>query len=275
MSEPLNPADEFTDALHPVDIGGHHLEFHLGPIDMSINKVVLYLWIGAAITAIICIAIARVARVLPSRKQTAFEGLYEYIRDTLVGAVMPANAAAAWFPYIASLFLFILISNIIGLIPLPFNLAAGFNDIPEFKTYAATANINVTIALAAITFISTHVSGIRANGAVGYFKGWMPATAPPVLKQVLFFLHGISEIFRLVSLSVRLFANLAAGHLVLLVFYAMILMIQSWALSILIAPLELGVLAVSAFEIFVALIQAYIFAILSAVYIGGAIHQEH
>ncbi len=275
MSEQLNPADEFTDALKPVDIGGHHLEFHLGPIDMSINKVVLYLFLGAALTALICIGISKVARVLPGRKQTAFEGLYEYVRDVLVGAVMPGGAAAAWFPYIASLFLFILISNIIGLVPLPFNLAPGFHNIPEFKTYAATANINVTVALAAITFVSTHASGMRANGVVGYFRGWMPSTAPPVLKQVLFGLHAISEVFRLVSLSVRLFANLVAGHLVLLVFYAMILMIQSWALAVLIAPLELSVVVVSLFEIFVAGIQAYIFAILSAVYIGGAIHQEH
>ncbi|MHB1412429.1 MAG: F0F1 ATP synthase subunit A [Thermoleophilia bacterium] len=271
----LNPADEFTDATKPLNIAGHSLEFHIGALDMSISKVVAYLWIGAIITALICIGISKAARMLPNRKQTAFEGLYEYVRDTLVGAVMPAGAAVTWFPYIASLFLFILISNIIGLVPLPFNLAEGFHNIPEFKTYAATANINVTIALAAITFVATHYSGIKANGPIGYFKGWAPATAPPVLKQVLLVLHGISEIFRLVSLSVRLFANLAAGHLVLLVFYAMMLMIQSWALSVLIAPLELGVVVVSLFEIFVALIQAYIFAILSAVYIGGAIHQEH
>ncbi len=271
----LNPADEFTDALKPVDIAGHHLQLKLGPVDMSINKVVLYLFLGAAITALVFILISKAARVLPTRQQAGFEAVYEYVRDVLVGAVMPGEAAAAWFPYIAGLFFFILISNIIGLIPLPFNLAPGFHNIPEFKTYAATANINVTIALAAITFIATHVSGIRANGALGYFKGWMPSTAPPVLKQVLFVLHGISELFRLVSLSVRLFANLVAGHLVMLVFYAMILMIQSVALAILIVPLEVSVVAVSLFEIFVAGIQAYIFAILSAVYIGGAIHQEH
>ena len=275
MSEQLNPAEDFTQVLEPLDIGGHKLSFHIGPLDMSINRVVVYLVLGAIVTALICISLSKIARKMPTRKQTAWEGLYEYVRDVLVGAVMPGNVAGTWFPYIASLFLFIMVSNLMGLIPLPFDLAAGFHNIPEFKTYSATANINVTVALALLTFVLTHYAGIRANGAVGYFKGWMPSTAPPVLKQVLFGLHGISEIFRIVSLSVRLFANMASGELVRMVFYTMILLIQGWLIAVLILPMEVSVIVISAFEIFVALIQAYIFAILSAVYIGGAIHQEH
>ncbi len=275
MSGQLNPAEDFTQVLQPLDIGGHKLSFQLGPLDMSINRVVVYLFLAAVATAVICIGLSKVARMLPGRKQAAWEGLYEYVRDILVGAVMPGGAAASWFPYIASLFLFIMISNLMGLIPLPFDLAAGFHNIPEFKTYSATANINVTVALALLTFVLTHYAGMRANGVLKYFKGWMPSTAPPVLKQVLFGLHGISEIFRIVSLSVRLFANMASGELVRMVFYTMILLIQSWAIAVLILPMEVSVIVVSAFEIFVALIQAYIFAILSAVYIGGAIHQEH
>lgn len=265
MSEQLNPAEEFE--LAPVSIGGQELSLHLGPLDMSINKAVLYLWLAAALVAVISIGIARVARVLPSRKQVAFEAVYEYVQDVMVGSVMPKEAAARWFPYIVSLFMFILASNIVGLIPLPHGL--------HIKTYAATANINVTVALAALTFIFTHASGIRYNGVIGYFKGWT-TEAPPVLKQMLFVLHAFSELFRLISLSVRLFANLMAGHMVLLVFYTMILMLQTWLLFAVLAPLlELSVVAVSLFEIFVAVIQAYIFAILSAVYIGGAIEQEH
>ncbi|MHB8169031.1 MAG: F0F1 ATP synthase subunit A [Thermoleophilia bacterium] len=272
----LNPADEFTDATKPLNIAGHSLEFHLGSLDLSISKAVVYLWLAAVLIFIVGYLIARVAKVLPDRKQAMFEILYDYVRDFLVGAVMPAKAAAVWFPYIMTLFLFILVSNIIGLVPLPFNLAEGFHNIPEFKTYAATANINVTIPLALLTFLFTHGAGIKANGPVGYFKGWVPGTAPGALKPVLWFLHAISELFRMVSLSVRLFANLVAGHLVLLVFYSMILMLQTWLLFAFLAPLlEVSVLLVTGFEVFVALIQAYIFAILSAVYIGGAIHQEH
>lgn len=265
MSEQLNPAEEFE--LAPVSIGGRELSFHLGPVDMSVNKAVVYLWLAAGLVAVVCIGIARVASVLPSRKQVAFEAVYEYVRDVMVGQVMPREAVSSWFPYIAGLFLFILTSNLVGLIPLPHG--------PQFKTYAATANINVTLALAALTFLLTHASGIRHNGVAGYFRGWT-TEAPPVIKQLLFGLHAFSELFRLVSLSVRLFANLMAGHMVLLVFYTMILMLQTWLLFAVLAPLlELSAVAVSLFEIFVAVIQAYIFAILSAVYIGGAIEQEH
>lgn len=265
MSEQLNPAEHFE--LAPVSIGGQELSFHIGPLDMSVNKAVIYLWLAAALVAVVSIGITRVARVLPTRKQVALEAIYEYVQGTMVGAVMPAKAAAIWFPYIAALFMFILASNLVGLVPLPHGL--------DFKTYAATANINVTVALAALTFIITHASGIKYNGIIGYFKGWS-TEAPPGLKQLLFVLHGFSELFRLVSLSVRLFANMMAGHMVMLVFYTMILMLQTWALFAVLAPLlEMSVVAVSLFEIFVAGIQAYIFAILSAVYIGGAIEQEH
>lgn len=262
----MNPAEEFQ--LEPVSVGGQELSLHLGPLDLSVTKAVIYLWLAAAVVAVICIGIARAARLLPTRKQVALEGLYEYIQDVMVGAVMPRQAAAAWFPYIATLFLFIFTSNIIGLVPLPHG--------SHFKTYAATSNINVAVALALLTFVFTHVSGIRHNGPAGYLRGWVPATAPALLKPLLFGIHVFSELFRLISLSVRLFANMLAGHMVMLVFYLMILMLQSWLLFSALAPLlELSVVAVSLFEVFVAVIQAYIFAILSAVYIGGAIEQEH
>lgn len=266
MSLPFNPAEEFE--LKPVSIGGYELSLELGPLDLSVTKAVIYLWLAAAVVAVACIGVARVARVLPTRKQVALEGLYEYIQDVMVGAVMPRQAAAAWFPYIATLFLFVFVSNIIGLIPLPHGL--------HFKTYAATSNINVAAGLALLTFVLTHASGIRYNGLAGYLRGWVPATAPAPLKPLLFLIHGFSEFFRLVSLSVRLFANMLAGHMVMLVFYLLLLMLQGWLLFSVLAPLlELSVVAVSLFEVFVAVIQAYIFAILSAVYIGGAIEQEH
>lgn len=270
----FTPTDEFTHAVEPLSFGGVKLEFHLGPIDMSISKAVVYIWIAAALVAFICIGISRVAKVLPTRKQVAFEAVYEYVRDNLVGAVMHGKEATTWFPYILSLFLFILISNLIGLIP--FFLSLDHRGIPQIGTFAATSNINVTVALAFLTFLFTHVSGIRANGPIGYFKGWVPGTAPAVLKPVLFLIHAVSEVFRLVSLGVRLFANLLAGHIMILVFYALIFMLPSVVMIVILSPLiEAGVLAISGFEIFVAAIQAYIFAILSAVYIGGAIHQEH
>jgi F-type H+-transporting ATPase subunit a len=270
----FTPTEEFETAIEPLTIGGKTLEFKIGHVDMSISKTVVYLWIAAIIVGVFCYIIARRARVLPTRKQLAFEAIYEYVRDNLVGAVMHGKIAAAWFPYILSLFLFVLISNLIGLVP--FFLGLDHRGIPTIATYAATSNINVTVALAFLTFMFTHISGIRANGPIGYFKGWVPGTAPAVLKPVLFLIHTVSEVFRLVSLGVRLFANLLAGHIMILVFYSLIFMLSSITMIVILAPIiEMGVLAVSAFEIFVAAIQAYIFAILSAVYIGGAIQQEH
>lgn len=275
-AEQLNPADEFEHAMHPISIGGHELDFHIGPLDMSINTVVVYLLLAAAIVAVMFISLAQIAKLMPNKKQVAIETLYEFLRNDLVGAVMPAKAVNTWFPYIGTLFLFILFSNIIGLIPIPLSLIGegSLSGFPEFKTYAATSSLNVTIALAAMTFLFTHVSGMKANGLIKYYVNWVPGTAPGFMKPFLFILHAISEVFRLVSLAVRLWANLLAGHIMILVFYSLIFMLSASTVFLAIL-LEGGILAVSLFEIFVALIQAYIFAILSAVYIGGAIHQDH
>jgi F-type H+-transporting ATPase subunit a len=270
----FSPTEEFEHALDPISIGGVELKMEVGPIDLSNKKVVAYLWISAIVVGFICFVIAKAAQMLPDRKQVAFEALYEYIRDNMVGAVMPREAVKTWFPYLLALFLFILTNNLLGLVPLPFRFSHEYGFLPEFTSYAATSNIGVTLGLAGLTFIFTHVSGVKHNGAVGYFKNWTPGTAPTVLKPVLFLIHAVSEVFRLVSLSVRLFANLLAGHIMILVFYSLIFMLTTTTIFLVI-PIWTGVLAISAFEIFVALIQAYIFAILSGVYIGGAIHQEH
>jgi F-type H+-transporting ATPase subunit a len=159
----------------------------------------------------------------------------------------------------------VLVNNVIGLLPLPF----GEHHQPSY--YAATANLNVTVTLALFTFVFTHYAGLRKNG-LRYFANWAPPSAPPVLKQVIWFIHVISEIFRLISLSVRLFANMLAGHAILAVFFAMVLIFQSYLAAVV---LQGASVLIYMFEIFVAFIQAFIFAILSAVYIGGALDQDH
>lgn len=270
----FSPTDEFEHAIEPLKIGGHELKIDLGLFDLSISKVVVYLWIAALVVFIICYGVSRIVQILPSRKQVAFEGLYEYIRDNMVAAVMPREAVRTWFPYLLTLFLFILVNNLIGLVPLPFKTSHEYGWLPEFTTYAATSNMGVTLGLAGLTFVLTHAMGMKYNGAIGYYKNWTPGTAPAVLKPVLWLIHAVSELFRVVSLSVRLFANMLAGHIMILVFYSLIFLLSSSTLFLAIL-IETGVVAISAFEIFVALIQAFIFAILSGVYIGGAIHQEH
>lgn len=233
----------------------------LGPIDLSITKAVIYEWIAVGIVGVFAVLIHRGLKTRPSRFQTVVEGLYELARDGIAGAVMSRDGAAAWFPYIGGAFFFVLTCNMVGLVPLPF----GVNH--QLSFYVATGNINVTLTLAVFTFLFTHYAGVRKKGPVGYVKSWV-VPAPPFLKQFIFLSDVISELFRLVSLSVRLFANMLAGHFILDVFFAMALIFQSYLIA---TVLQAGSVGVLLFEIFVAVIQAFIFAILSAVYIGGAL----
>jgi F-type H+-transporting ATPase subunit a len=237
----------------------------IGPFDLSINKAVIYLWMATGIIVIVALIISRSLKVAPGRFQYAVEALYELARDGIVGSVMKSGKAT-WFPYVGAVFFFVLVNNLLGLLPLPF----GEHHQPSF--YAATANLFVTATLALFTFAFTHYAGIRKNGPVRYFKAWAPSSAPPVLKQVIFVIHAVSEVFRLISLSVRLFANMLAGHAILGVFFAMALIFQSYLAAVI---LQGGSVLIYLFEVFVAVIQAFIFAILSAVYIGGALDQEH
>jgi len=237
----------------------------IGPFDLSINKAVIYLWLATVIIVAVAVVIARSLKITPGRFQYAVEALYELARDGIVGSVMKSGKAA-WFPYVGAVFFFVLVNNLLGLLPLPL----GEHHQPSF--YAATANLFVTATLALFTFGFTHYAGIRKNGAVRYFKNWAPPSAPPVLKQVIFVIHAVSEVFRLISLSVRLFANMLAGHAILGVFFAMALIFQSYLAAVI---LQGGSVLIYLFEVFVAVIQAFIFAILSAVYIGGALDQAH
>ncbi len=236
----------------------------VGPFDLSITKAVVYLWITVGVIAVVAFVISRNLKQQPSRFQYAMETMYELARQGIVGSVMKAGQAA-WFPYIAGAFFFVLVSNFLGLIPLP------FAEHHQFGFYAATANLYVTVTLALFTFGFTHYAGIRKSG-VRYFAGWAPSSAPPVLKQLIFVIHAVSEVFRLVSLSVRLFANMLAGHAILGVFFAMALIFQSYLAAVV---LQGGSVLIYLFELFVAFIQAFIFAILSAVYIGGALEEGH
>jgi F-type H+-transporting ATPase subunit a len=237
----------------------------IGPVDRSINKAVIYLWMATIILVMLAIAVARGLRLLPGRWQTAIETLYDLAREGIAGSVMKGGADI-WFPYIGAAFFFVLVNNLVGLIPLP------FGEHGQFAFYAATGNLFVTVTLAMCTFVLTHYAGIRQKGAWGYVKGWMPSGAPPVLKEFIFVIHVVSEIFRLVSLSVRLFANMVAGHAILAVFFAMALIFQNYLVA---AALQGGSALIYLFEIFVSVIQAFIFAILSAVYIGGALESGH
>jgi F-type H+-transporting ATPase subunit a len=253
------------------------VDIHLGPLDMSINKAVVYLWIGGALAVLFGIWSMRFGLSLrPSRRQTTGEAIYELVESQIVEGNLPRKASARWFPYVASLFLFIWVLNIISFVPLPisndhFEIAGV--SIPTFALYAATSNISVTLALAILTFVFTHVEGVHYNGVRKYFRSWIPAGVPKLLLPFITVLEVISQFMRLISLSVRLFANMLAGHMLILVmlglifiFESAVLLVISWPVGTVVYLFEVGI---------VVTIQAFVFALLTAIYIGGAIEPEH
>jgi F-type H+-transporting ATPase subunit a len=200
--------------------------------------------------------------------------LYEIAQTQIAEQGLPTKAIGRWFPYVASLFLFIFVINIIGFIPLPLSdektEILGV-EVPTLGIYATTSSISVTLALALMTFVFTHIEGIRANGAVRYFKSWIP-DVPKAMYPMIVPLEILGQFMRLVSLSVRLFANMLAGHMLILTFLGLIFLTSFWVFPI---SIVMGT-AFYLFEVVIVCgIQAYIFAALSAIYIGSAIEPEH
>jgi F-type H+-transporting ATPase subunit a len=253
------------------------IDLRIGALDLSINKAVLYVVLAAALTVATMTWIANRMQAKPNRVQTAVEQAYILMRDTITHGNMDTRMAAKWFPFLGALFLFIWFSNMIGYIPLPtghepihiFGL-----EIPAFALYAATANISVPLVLTLVVWFSYHVEGVRAKGLKGYFASWVPAGVSGPARFPIFVIEVISQFVRIISLSVRLFANMLAGHLLIL--------FMGGGLVILLGIAAVGVLALPMAVLFflfevglVATLQAFIFATLTAIYLGGATAPNH
>jgi F-type H+-transporting ATPase subunit a len=253
---------------------------HIGPLDMSINKAVVYLWLGTALAVVLGIVLMRVRlRITPDRRQTIGEQLYDIAQTQIAEQGLPTKAIGRWFPYVATLLLFIWSINMLGFIPLPltgetFELAGV--ELPIWGIYAATSSISVTLALALMTWVFTHYEGIRNNGVTGYFKSWIP-DVPKAMLPLIVPLEILGQIMRLVSLSVRLFANMLAGHMLILTFIGLVFLTSSLVVGLVAGVALTGVATVFyLFEVVIVVsIQAFIFAALSAIYIGSAIEPEH
>src|SRR3989440_9451850 len=202
------------------------IPIHLGPLDLSITKAVVYLMLGTVLTILLGIVLMRVRLgVEPGIRQTIGEQIYEVAEIQIAEQGLPSKAIGRWFPYVASLFLFIFVVNLLGFIPLPLT-GETYHGIPVWGIYAATSSISVTLALALLTFVFTHVEGIRWNGPVAYFKSWIPE-APKALLALIVPLEVLGQFMRLISLSVRLFANMLAGHILILTFLGLMFILQS------------------------------------------------
>jgi len=272
-NEEFKPQDEFK--LEP------WVKIEIAGIDLSINKFVLYLVLASAATIWVMLWIANRMQAKPNRVQAAIEAAYELTRNNITGGNMNPEAGLRWFPFIAALFFFIWFSNMIGYLPLPTNTQETVDvfgiALPSFALYAATANISMPLVLTLVVWVSYHVEGVRAKGLLPYVRSFLPAgleTMNPIGKGLIFVIELLSHLMRLVSLSVRLFANLLAGHLLLL--------FMGGGLAVLLGLAALGVatfpLAFAFFVLEVGLIatlQAFIFATLTAIYIGGAVAESH
>jgi len=221
--------------------------------------------------------IARRMEQRPNRVQAGVETLYTFMRDNIAGGNMPRDMARKWFLFVGTLFLFIWYSNLIGYIPLPTNTEHKIDvfgvQFPSFSLYAATANLAIPLALALVVWLSYNIEGVRAHGFIGYLKSLIPSGVSGPLLLLIFPLEIFSNFMRLISLSVRLFANILAGHLIIL--------FMAGALAVLLGIAALGWITIPAgvalflFEVgLVATLQAFIFATLTAIYLGGAVSQE-
>jgi len=247
-----------------------------GPFD--INKAVVYVVIASVLTVLTMIYVARRMQQRPGRLQTTVELAFTLMRDNITRGNMDSRMAAKWFPFIATLFLFIWFSNMIGYLPLPTATEHKITilglQVPSFALYAATANLSIPLCLALVVWISYNVEGVRAKGLGGYLKSLVPAGVTGGMAVFIFILEFFSNVMRLLSLSVRLFANILAGHLIIL--------FMAGGLVVLLGIEALGVITLPAgiilfiFEVgLVATLQAFIFATLTAIYLGGAVAQEH
>ncbi len=249
---------------------------HLGPLDLSINKAVAYLWLGALASIALGIGLMRIKGGRgTTRRQAIGEQIYEIAQVQVAEQGLPTKAIGLWFPYVASLMIFIWCVNMLGFIPLPLSdekFEIGGVKLPTLAIFAATSTLSVTLALALMTFVFTHVEGIRWNGPVKYFKSWIP-DVPKALYPLIVPLEVLGQFMRLISLSVRLYANMLAGHMLILTFIGLIFVLETVVLAVVAVP---AAIAFYLFEVVIVVsIQAFIFAALSAIYIGSAIEPEH
>jgi F-type H+-transporting ATPase subunit a len=239
---------------------GQHAIVHLSlfGIDISITKAVLFLWIGTALTFLIMFIGARTLKERPGAYQVIVEEIYAFGRNSMGGQM--GEEGRKWFPYTLSLFIFLLVLNLLGLVP---------------NSFPVTSSISFTLVLALLTFVITQVVGIRRNGLGGYVKAFVPPGMPakPIMVPFMFFIEWVSELSKPLTLAMRLYANILAGHLLIFIFLGFILYTGTPLMAVVSVPVAVVLFG---FEIFVAVLQAYIFAILTQVYIEIALYrQEH
>jgi len=229
-------------------------------VRLDITKHVINMWIAAGILLIVVGLAARKRAVIPKGGYNMLETFVMFIRDE-ISVKNIGHHAHLYTPYLCSAFFFILFMNLCGLLPIP-----AFGGFPGIST--ATGNVSVTVVLALFTFVLTQIAGMRAQGAVGYWTHLVPGGVPGALWPLMFVIEFFGLFTKPFALTVRLFANMVAGHIVIFFLIALTLFI-----SVYVAPVSVAfALGIFMLELFVALVQAYVFTMLSALFIGMTQH---
>jgi len=240
----------------------HHIsdhvlwEWHPFGFDLSITKHVLLMWIASAILIALFTAIFRKPKLVPKGLANFFEFIVVYLQDEVMRPYL-GHDSKKYAPYLLTAFFFVLLCNLLGLVP---------------GSATATGDISVTAGLALLTFLMVQGAGIKNHGLIGYFKGLIPPGLPVFILPIMIPVEFVGLFTKHIALAIRLFANMVAGHVVIFALLLIIFTFQNWAVG---GITLAGLLFVSLLEILIALIQAYIFSILSAVFIGMAVHQDH
>jgi F-type H+-transporting ATPase subunit a len=248
-----------ADPIHQFQVVNYFSLGQIGPVNFAFTNSALYMGIAVGLTAALMLGATAGRQLVPGRMQAIAELAYEFVADTIRNTI--GEGGMRFFPLVFSLFMFILVSNVVGLIPYNFTVAS---------------HLIVTAALALLVFFTVVVYGFWKNG-LHFLKVFVPSGVPIYILPLVVMLEVFSFFIRPVSHSVRLFANMLAGHITLKVFAAFVTMlgglgIAGWIGATL--PLALTV-ALTALELLVAFLQAYVFTILTCIYLNDALHPGH
>ena len=247
------------DPIHQFNIDKIFTIGHIGNQEIAFTNSSAYMFVSVALISLLMIGGVAGRQLVPGRFQSMAELSYEFVANTVRSSA--GSEGMKFFPLVFSLFMFIMVSNVVGIIPYQFTVSS---------------HLIVTAALALLVFFTVLFYGFYKNG-LKFFKLFVPSGVPIYILPLVVFIEVISFFLRPVSHSVRLFANMLAGHIALKVFASFVAMlgalgILGWAGAVL--PLGLT-MALTALELLVAFLQAYVFAILTCIYLNDAIHPGH
>ena len=239
-------------------VGEVHLPtLHLGPYDLPITKHAVMMWIASALVLLVLWLATRRRAPAPRGMHNVMEAMVVFVRDELARKNI-GHGGDRFVPYLLSTFVFILFCNLLGLFP---------------YMATATGNIGVTAALAGLAFVMIQVSGIREHGVVGHFKNLVPHGLPVWLMPIMIPVEILGMLTKPFTLCVRLWANMTAGHVVIMALISLVFILQkAWVGAVLTVPFALFI---NGIELLVVFLQAYIFTMLTSLFIGMTVHPQH